>query len=839
MIRQQTRRIGFSVKSGWFKAVLALLLVAVLVLGLPMKQAASFAQNNPLKEAIDHARNAEKTGKAGATMSSSRRSLEEAQAHVEKNKPREALAKMLLARESIVTSIEANPANDSFRQESQSALANLEKAIVGMGGYSLRTETTNSVFIAYFQNPYGATSIYFPLDAASGDTISISAATRALGATAEIQNANQARAQQYSYSVNGTTLTTEAVRIDLRQTDSLTVEVRNQFGGEVATLNLPLSLSRNQNGDRNPAGFYVPAIITSGAAALIKGPFDGNAGNTHVKIEGQDARVIAESPRATVFEAPKGITGRGNLDLREGNLGARGPVYSASLDLSADALHLLKGQKTNIQISISGLTGYPKDVPVVLENQTPSVISLSNETIVVPSTQISTTGTTTITRTATSLSTGAFNITATISPSDLLKLTSDDTTRISAPSPPTTGQQPQVSGLPSGVSISFISSGNTTGTIGQITVDNKSWRKVDVYLQPYFIPSDGKYQSYVVPHTTDFTVPPGETFNVPILGYCTDVGRPPVPSGASLPNAFLPPPSYVLPTRANVPTTGIVPVVPGTTVPVSSPESKPDLVLDAALRIIPAFDRLKGSGQITTPFSGDPAKERETVIQQTIWIYTGQTGDQKYGKEDVQKVLETQYTTATGKPITEASPEVREKIKEGTNDFWSAFTLTGREAKVIRTPETEKTTPVADTTARSRKCLRYPVDPQIDNRVGWDLIGALNRNRALNRQPSLGFDLNNIRYDYRDKVATAEAFLRSLETTLSQFLSSAEKRELAQASEASRHDKLLELIKRKCGNKGLNQKDVQSFPKFPREAFSPKSISAIRPPKIRRTWPIS
>lgn len=118
------------------------------------------------------------------------------------------------------------------------------------------------------------------------------------------------------------------------------------------------------------------------------------------------------------------------------------------------------------------------------------------------------------------------------------------------------------------------------------------------------------------------------------------------------------------------------------------------LYFDAIDKIIRTTDSLKANGLIQTPFSGNPPKERESVIQQTFWSYTAALHDEDYVKEDFKIKLEEQYTEATGQSVSTAPAQVQEQLSKGADDFWNTFQLVGAEAKVLQQPPTASELPV-------------------------------------------------------------------------------------------------------------------------------------------------
>lgn len=107
------------------------------------------------------------------------------------------------------------------------------------------------------------------------------------------------------------------------------------------------------------------------------------------------------------------------------------------------------------------------------------------------------------------------------------------------------------------------------------------------------------------------------------------------------------------------------------------------LLFDAIDKIIVTTDSLKAAGAISTPFSGNPPKERESIIQQTFWSYTAALHDEPYTKEDFHEKLVEQFEQSSGQSVSNAPLQVQEQFSKGSDDFWNTFNLVGAEAKVL------------------------------------------------------------------------------------------------------------------------------------------------------------
>lgn len=251
--------------------------------------------------------------------------------------------------------------------------------------------------------------------------------------------------------------------------------------------------------------------------------------------------------------------------------------------------------------------------------------------------------------------------------------------------------------IPTGLSISAepTSTGDTTGIIAYLQVRNGSDERIEFPQQPALISASDEHQGYIVPGGRGTSIPPGATRRVPVKGYCSDVRKPPVPADEALP----PLEEWIVPTGAKPPIeapphTGTTPpgraLVPGTDMPVPrtiDPAAEPEIaapyLLDAAERIRRATSELQQEGKLETPFSGDPGREREAVVQQVIWRYAAELAGRPYYQEEFTERLEAQYEEQTGKSVGSVPDEDRERLKKGSDDFWESFELVGERAKVL------------------------------------------------------------------------------------------------------------------------------------------------------------
>lgn len=265
------------------------------------------------------------------------------------------------------------------------------------------------------------------------------------------------------------------------------------------------------------------------------------------------------------------------------------------------------------------------------------------------------------------------------------------------------------------VTIKAIGTGNTTGHIGNLIISNPGSSTITINPQTVYIPSNGEFQPYVatIPETD---VLANTTNTIQFKGYCADVQSPAVPNGYEMPsvNTWIPVgiPSMVSEGHINVAPMSALPefnadqisVVtssegykttphssyytaywPGTTTavggiinPVNFPTDFAPVIVDALQRIETAADAVLGD--LDTPYDAMPEKETEAVIQHTFWIYMAAMRGDDYNKEHFSKKIYDQ----TGMNENALNENQHSILKNGIDQFWSAFTQVGRNAQVLQ-----------------------------------------------------------------------------------------------------------------------------------------------------------
>lgn len=163
--------------------------------------------------------------------------------------------------------------------------------------------------------------------------------------------------------------------------------------------------------------FRLPTIGQQGRPVEIRGPFDGSFENTNVMVGGEEVSMLAESPRKAVFGSPLDTTGLAEIVVREGKTETKGEFRNVRLRLGAPKTTLLKDESTTLTIKVLGLEALKQDVPLHLENTSPTVVRMQGgdkQTFRITPATVQPDGSFSTTRAITGQREGSFSVTATV-----------------------------------------------------------------------------------------------------------------------------------------------------------------------------------------------------------------------------------------------------------------------------------------------------------------------------------------------------------------------------------------------------------------------------------------
>ena len=340
------------------------------------------------------------------------------------------------------------------------------------------TKTSDGLRTVTVENEEGRVTVKLPDDIRTGDKISGTLVTEPKGATKEEQDANLAalrkrrlRLMLAKASGASDVGTTEpiALSVPLSAGQTSTVKTETKQGNTLRiefTASWPVTLATDDSGikelgralipvdlvetaqkkpeptpkmpvkktpglsfvsfsDYDTLGGYaqkpefeIPSLGQTGRPIEIKGTFDGTSSNTSVSVSMTLSNlvvdVIAESPRKSIVANPSNSIGLGTVSINEGGRKYSAPFRNIGVGLSAPKTSLMKGEKTEMRVEVTGLAGITQPVPMTLTSS--GVVTMSGgsfqQIMIKPSDAAS--GNYVTTRTITGLQAGSWGAVATV-----------------------------------------------------------------------------------------------------------------------------------------------------------------------------------------------------------------------------------------------------------------------------------------------------------------------------------------------------------------------------------------------------------------------------------------
>ena len=279
--------------------------------------------------------------------------------------------------------------------------------------YRVESNSDNGLYVSIFSTPHGKIRVNLPNDMTAGDAVSGSIYTEPAGKDETERNANLSRLNGYVIDLSGQRTTVGDKTFTHNVRGPLNVVLIYQ-GERVATSTVPLLSAQPPT----PMQFTLPTAVQQGRLFQVRGPFNGTfSQQDFVKVGGTQLPLIAESPRSLIVHNTSELVGQSDLNLFENGVAVGCPFRNVSVSLSAPKLNLIRGEKTTLQVTVTGLGGLTGDHPLELQNQSPGVITMSGgeqQRLTIRPSEIRSDGTYSTQRTLTGIMAGGFGVTATL-----------------------------------------------------------------------------------------------------------------------------------------------------------------------------------------------------------------------------------------------------------------------------------------------------------------------------------------------------------------------------------------------------------------------------------------
>jgi len=265
----------------------------------------------------------------------------------------------------------------------------------------------------------GRVTVYLPDDLAAGDTLSGIVTAEPVGRDDAARARAASTLEGYVVAIASQQARAgESLRFAIAgdaSAASIPLVLRDAQGREVSRVDVPVvrALAATAVAPPQPSDYALPEIGQSGHPLQIAGRFDGDSGSTTIRIGGRDGKVLAESPRQAIVEAPAGVVGPTDVELVERDVMVSGPLRVVRVDLSAPRTALKAGETTRLAVEVLGLEGLDAPLPLRVVNRTPAVVTLEGgdeQVLTVEPGDVSPGGSFTATRTVTGVRPGGWRL---------------------------------------------------------------------------------------------------------------------------------------------------------------------------------------------------------------------------------------------------------------------------------------------------------------------------------------------------------------------------------------------------------------------------------------------
>lgn len=295
--------------------------------------------------------------------------------------------------------------------------------LVGAEAKVLNVSAGSGLIIKTFEVTEGIVSVYLP-PLTPGATISGTVYTEPKGKDEKEKTKNLASLQAYLVTLGPENIPIQGnsfsipVTAAIPRVNTLPLNISTAAGQLIKSEPLPVSTITPINTT------IIPNYAVIGDASMVTGNFDGKLSTTSLKVNGQPVQILAESPSAIYFNPSQSTPGRTTIEVTDNGKTQTGSINVLKLDLSAPKTNLRRGEKTTISINVTGLEGIKTNVPVNIQNTSPSVVTLeggnTQQIIIDPAKDVSG-GSFQTTRSVQSLKTGSYSVTVTIPPASAQK----------------------------------------------------------------------------------------------------------------------------------------------------------------------------------------------------------------------------------------------------------------------------------------------------------------------------------------------------------------------------------------------------------------------------------
>jgi hypothetical protein len=238
-----------------------------------------------------------------------------------------------------------------------------------------RVVTTGGVHTVVFTIPQGTVSVHVPSDAAPGDSISGAVVTEAAGAGPQDRDANLRRLNGLMLEFQEQRAPVSSGRYEWSVPNALragsgALLLREADGRMVAQSSIPIDpVPVPQPRAGASTDFEVPTEGEAGKTAVIRGRTNRELTSHTVTLGATNAELLAVSPRQLAFRVPATVVGAVPVRFTVGERVINRTLRVFNVRLVATQSQLFRGQRAELTVTVSGLTGITEPVLLTIVNQ--------------------------------------------------------------------------------------------------------------------------------------------------------------------------------------------------------------------------------------------------------------------------------------------------------------------------------------------------------------------------------------------------------------------------------------------------------------------------------------
>ncbi len=327
------------------------------------------------------------------------------------------------------------------QEKLQPTINSLSKIIAGQGAFTVTSHKEFGLQIVELIAPEGIYYFQIPDDVSEGEPYTFSVRTFAAGPSDVERRENEKQLAAYKLLMASMPVQTgpsskqlqiasapASVEVILKTPEDFEVlkskiAVTKQ-NPQTETQSQPVQTASELEVDTQPPAepvididiphllFQLSSVNQAGRLLEVRGPFDGNASNTDIRVNGNPMAIIAESPRKAIATNPN-LVGRMELRIAEADKKVHCVYKNVDVRNWASVSTLESGANAALTIQLNSSPKLTSPVVIAVQNKSPEIVNVqggSFQYLTVNPGDLNETGSVTLTRILTGMHPAPFRI---------------------------------------------------------------------------------------------------------------------------------------------------------------------------------------------------------------------------------------------------------------------------------------------------------------------------------------------------------------------------------------------------------------------------------------------